>query len=72
MITAQFIFKPESYYEEFHRLDAEIQAYVVTIPGFLGAEKWVSLDGQTKNSMFYLETMDAMFQLSRFDAHHKT
>ncbi len=25
--------------------------------------------GQTKNSMYYFETMDAMFQLSRFDAH---
>jgi hypothetical protein len=44
---------------------------VATIPGFLGAEKWVSFDDQTKNSMYYFETMDAMFQLSRFDAHRE-
>ncbi len=71
MISAQFIFKPGTYDEEFHLLDAEIEAYVATIPGFLGAEKWVSHDGQTKNSMYYFETMDAMFQLSRFDVHRE-
>jgi antibiotic biosynthesis monooxygenase (ABM) superfamily enzyme len=71
VISAQFIFKPGTYDDEFHRLDAEIEAYVATIPGFLGAEKWVSFDGQTKNSMYYFETMDAMFQLSRFDAHRE-
>jgi antibiotic biosynthesis monooxygenase (ABM) superfamily enzyme len=36
VISAQFIFKPGTYDEEFHRLDAEIEAYVATIPGFLG------------------------------------
>jgi hypothetical protein len=71
VISAQFIFKPGTYDDEFHRLDTEIEAYVATIPGFLGAEKWVSFDGQTKNSMYYFETMDAMFQLSRFDAHRE-
>ena len=50
MISAQFLFKPGTYDDEFHRLDAEIEAYVATIPGFLGAEKWVSFDGTTKNS----------------------
>jgi antibiotic biosynthesis monooxygenase (ABM) superfamily enzyme len=50
VISAHFIFKPATYDDEFHRLDAEIEAYVATIPGFLGVEKWVSFDGQTKNS----------------------
>jgi hypothetical protein len=68
VISAQFIFKPGTYDDEFHRLDAEIEAYVATIPGFLGAEKWVSFDGQTKNSMYYFETMDAMYRLSGFEA----
>ena len=45
MISAQFIFRPGTYDDEFHCLDAEIEAYVATIPGFLGAEKWVSFDG---------------------------
>ena len=51
MISAQFIFKPGTYDDEFHRLDAEIEAYVETFRGPLGAEKWVSFDGQTKNSI---------------------
>ncbi len=67
MISAQFIFKPGTYDEEFHRLDAEIEAYVATIPGFLGAEKWVSFDGQIKNSMYYFETMDAMIHVALGD-----
>lgn len=71
VISAQFIFKPGTYDEEFHRLDVEIEAYVATIPGFLGVEKWISFDGQTKNSMYYFESIDAMFQLSRFDAHRE-
>ncbi len=69
MISAQFILKPGTYDDEFHRLDAEIEAYVATIPGFLGGEKWVSFVGPTRNSMYYFETMDAMFHLSPFDAH---
>ena len=71
MISAQFIFKPGTYDDEFHRLDAEIEAYGATIPEFLGVEKWVSFDGQTNNSMYYFETMDEMFQLSRSDAHRE-
>ena len=71
VISAQFIFKPGTYDDEFHKLDAEIEAFVVTIPGFLGAEKWISFDGTTKNSMYYFETMDAMFELSRYDTHRE-
>jgi heme-degrading monooxygenase HmoA len=71
VISAQFIFKPGTYDDEFHKLDAEIEAFVATIPGFLGAEKWISFDGTTKNSMYYFETMDAMFELSRYDTHRE-
>ena len=31
----------------------------------------MSFDGTTKNSMYYFETMDAMFELSRYDAHRE-
>ena len=43
VISAQFIFKPGRYDDEFHKLDAEIEAFVATIPVCLGAEKWVGL-----------------------------
>ena len=71
MISAQFIFRPGTYDEEFHRLDAEIEAFVASIPGFLGVEKWISFDGKTKNSMYYFESMDSMFELARFEAHRE-
>ena len=66
MISAQFIFKPGTYDDEFHRLDAEIEASVATIPGFLGAEKCVSFDGQTKNSPEFFELERALnFRLTQ-------
>ena len=71
MISAQFIFKPGTYDDEFHKLDSEIEAFVATIRGFLGVERWVSFDGTTKNSMYYFETMDAMCELSRSDTHRE-
>ena len=45
MISAQFIFRPGTYDDEFHKLDAEIETLVATIPGFLGVEKWISFNG---------------------------
>lgn len=36
MICCQFIFKPGTYDEDFHRLDAEIAANARGLPGFRG------------------------------------
>jgi hypothetical protein len=44
VISAQFIFKHGTHDDEFQRLDALIEAYVATIPGLSGAEKWVSFN----------------------------
>lgn len=69
MFSAQFIFKPGTYDDEFHRLDAEIEAYVATIDGYLGVERWVSPDQTTKNSIYYFETLDAVTELAKYPAH---
>ena len=69
MFSAQFIFKPSTYDDEFHRLDAEIEAYVATIDGYLGVERWVSPDQTTKNSIYYFETMAAVTELAKYPAH---
>ncbi|MEY2698466.1 MAG: hypothetical protein RL720_422, partial [Actinomycetota bacterium] len=45
MYSAQFIFKPGTYDEEFHRLDDAIEEFVQAMPGFLGVERWQSADG---------------------------
>ena len=71
MFSAQFIFKPGTYDDEFHKLDAEIEAFVATIDGYLGVEPWVSPDGATRNSIYYFETMDAVVELSRYPAHRE-
>lgn len=69
MYCAQFIFKPGTYDEQFHKFDNEIEAFVLTIDGFRGAEHWLSLDGEIKNSMYYFDTMDAVKTLSKYPAH---
>ena len=34
MICAQFIFKPGTYDDDFHRLDSQIDEYARSLPGF--------------------------------------
>ena len=69
MFAAQFIFKPGVYDEEFHRLDESIDAYALTLEGFLGVERWVSPDGETKNSIYYFEDMETITKFARFEDH---
>lgn len=71
MFSAQFIFKPGTYDDEFHRLDAEIEQFTATINGYLGVERWVSDDGTTRNSIYYFESMDAVTELSRYPTHRE-
>ena len=71
MFAAQFIFKPGHYDEEFHRLDASIDAYALTLEGFLGVERWVSPDGETKNSIYYFEDMATITKFASFEDHRE-
>jgi heme-degrading monooxygenase HmoA len=71
MFAAQFIFKPGVYDEEFHRLDASIDEYALTLPGFFGVERWVSADGETKNSIYYFEDMATITKFARFEDHRE-
>lgn len=69
MFAAQFIFKPGVYDEQFHELDQSIDAYAASLPGFLGVERWISLDGDVKNSIYYFEDMATVTKFSRFEDH---
>ncbi|MFM2277591.1 MAG: hypothetical protein RIT12_987 [Actinomycetota bacterium] len=71
MFAAQFIFKPGETDEEFHRLDASIDAYALTLEGFLGVERWVSPDGGTKNSIYYFEDMATITKFASFEDHRE-
>jgi heme-degrading monooxygenase HmoA len=69
MFAAQFIFRPGEYDDEFYRLDASIDEYALGLPGFLGVERWVSVDGATKNSIYYFDSMDTITKFARFEDH---
>jgi len=69
MFSAQFIFQPGTYDEEFHRLDKSIDEYALTLPGFKGVERWVSPDGVTKNSIYYFADRETISKFARFPNH---
>jgi heme-degrading monooxygenase HmoA len=69
VFAAQFIFKPGVYDERFHELDASIDAFALTLDGFLGVERWQSADGTVKNSIYYFVDMETVKVFSRFEDH---
>jgi heme-degrading monooxygenase HmoA len=69
MFSAQFIFKPGTYDDEFHRLDAAIDAYAASLEGFLGVERWLSPDGTTKNSTYYFADRATIQTFASFPDH---
>lgn len=71
MICVQFIFKPGTYDEDFHRLDAQIDAYARSLPGFDHVETWHNKAGDIVNAMYYFSDKDSLAQLSRFPVHQE-
>lgn len=71
MICAQFIFKPGSYDDDFHRLDAQIDQYARSLPGFERVETWQSPKGDIVNAVYYFTDKESLAQLSRFPQHRE-
>lgn len=71
MICAQFIFKPGTYDEEFHRLDAQIDEYARSLPGFVKVETWHAPEGGVINAMYYFEDQKSVAQLARLPQHRE-
>lgn len=69
MFAVSFIFTPGTYDEEFHRLDASIDAFAHSLPGYIGVDRWVSEDGNTKNSIYYWADMESVSTFARFPDH---
>ena len=57
MFSISFIFKPGTYDDEFHRLDAATEAVANGTEGFLGSETWWSKDGTACNAVYYWEDL---------------
>lgn len=71
MHLVQFIFKPGTYDEAFHRLDDQIDAYARALPGFVGIETWQSPDGSVVNASYYFDDMAAVRKLSQLAEHRE-
>ena len=71
MICVQFIFKPGTYDDDFHRLDAQIDQYARGLPGFENVETWQSPEGDIVNAVYYFADKESLGQLSRFPQHRE-
>lgn len=69
MICVQFIFKPGTYDDDFHRLDGEIDAFARSLPGYERVEWWQSREGDVVNAMYYFADQTAVAELARFPQH---
>jgi heme-degrading monooxygenase HmoA len=69
VICVQFVFKPGTYDDEFHRLDGMIDEFARSLPGFDRVETWQSPDATMVNAIYYFSDRAALAALSRFPLH---
>ena len=69
VICCQFIFRPGTYDDDFHRLDVQIDEYARSLPGFDRVEKWLSPEGDVVNAMYYFADRKSVAMLGRFPLH---
>jgi heme-degrading monooxygenase HmoA len=69
MYSAAFIYEALDYDEDFHRLNAEIDAVARSLPGFLGVEAWQAADGRRKNATYFWSDLDTLKSFSTHPAH---
>lgn len=71
MICCQFIFKPGDYDDDFHRLDAQIDDFARSLPGFDHVETWHALEGHVVNAVYYFADKESVAALARFPQHQE-
>lgn len=71
MICCQFIFKPATYDDEFHRLDAQIDRYARSLPGFAKVETWQAPESGVVNAIYYFTDHNSVALLARFPQHRE-
>lgn len=71
MICCQFIFKPGTYDDDFHRLDGQIDDYARSLSGFDRVEKWVAPKGDVVNAIYYFADKTSVAELARFPIHRQ-
>lgn len=68
MYSAEFIFEPGQYDDQFHSLDSQIQAAAEISDGYLGREVWHSADGKKISAVYYWRDRKS---LKAFSVHPK-
>jgi hypothetical protein len=71
VICCQFIFKPDAYDDEFHRLDEQIDLYARHLPGFVKVEKWEAPRSGVVNAIYYFSDQKSVGLLARFPLHRE-
>lgn len=71
MICCQFVFRPGAYDADFHRLDAQVDAYARSLQGFVQAETWHATDGGAVNAVYYVADRESVARLARFPRHRE-
>jgi heme-degrading monooxygenase HmoA len=71
VICCQFIFKPGTYDDDFHRLDGQIEEFARSLPGFERVETWQAPKGEVINAMYYFADQESVAQLASFPRHRE-
>lgn len=71
MICRQFIFRPGDYDDDFHRLDAQIDAFARSLPGFDHVETWHAAKDGLVNAVYYFADKESVATLARFPHHQE-
>jgi heme-degrading monooxygenase HmoA len=68
---AAFVFEPGEYDADFHRLNALVEATARSLPGFLGVESWVAVDGARRNATYYWDSLETLRAFSTDPVHQQ-
>ena len=71
MYCASFIWEPGTYDAEFHRLNAEIDAFAQSLPGYLGVESWQSADATRRCVNYYWADLETLKRFSEHPTHQQ-
>ena len=71
MYTSAFTFAKREYDDEFHRLNALIDAVAQANPGYLGRESWQAVEGTCRNVTYYWRDLESLHAVSRDPAHRE-
>ena len=69
MYTATFIFRPGSYDDEFHALDARIAEAARALPGYLGEETWEKPGTGEVCNVYWWDSLEAVQRLATLPDH---